>query len=180
MTTDTQAFAMETKAMPWWLILIEGISAIIIGIMLFTSTVQTMAVLVVFLGLYWLIKGIFDLISMFVDHTMWGWKLFMGIIGIAAGIVILRNPLMSTFAIPAIFTWLLGFYAILAGIIMLIQAFKGGGWGIGIMGVIGLLIGVFLLGNTLFGAQLVVWLSAATLVIGGIFAVVVAFRARSA
>lgn len=177
--SESKAFAMETKAMPWWLILIEGISAIIIGILLFTSTVQTMAVLIVFLGLYWLIKGIFDLVSMFVDHSMWGWKLFIGIIGILAGIVILRNPLMSTFAVPVIFTWVLGFYAILAGIVMLIQAFKGGGWGIGIMAVIGILIGIFLLGNTLIGAQLVVMLSAVVLVIGGIAAVVFAFRARS-
>ncbi|MDX1415231.1 MAG: DUF308 domain-containing protein [Candidatus Promineifilaceae bacterium] len=177
--SDSDAFAMETKSMPWWLILIEGISALIIGVLLFTSTVQTMTVLVVFLGLYWLIKGIFDLISMFVDHSMWGWKLIIGIIGILAGVVILRNPLMSTFAVPAIFTWVLGFYAILAGIIMLIQAFKGGGWGIGIMGVIGMLIGVFLLGNTLLGAQLVIYLSAAVLVVGGIAAIVFAFRARS-
>ncbi len=110
MSSDSKAFAMETKAMPWWLILIEGISAIIIGILLFTSTVQTMAVLVVFLGFYWLIKGIFDLVSMFVDHSMWGWKLFIGIIGILAGIVILRNPIMSTFAIPVnlhLDTWFL-------------------------------------------------------------------------
>ncbi len=179
MSSDSSAFAMETKAMPWWLILIEGVSAIIIGIMLFTSTVQTMAVLVVFLGLYWLIKGIFDLISMFIDHSMWGWKLFIGIIGILAGIVILRSPLMSTFVVPVVFTWVLGFYAIMAGIVMLIQAFKGGGWGIGIMAVIGILIGIFLLANTLIGAQMVVWLTAATLVIGGIAAVVMAFKVRS-
>ncbi len=179
MSSDSQAFAMETKAMPWWLILIEGIAAIIVGLLLFTSTVQTMAVLIVFLGLYWLIKGIFDLVSMFVDHSMWGWKLFIGIIGILAGIVILRNPLMSTFVVPVVFTWILGFYAIMAGIVMLIQAFKGGGWGIGVMAVIGILIGIFLLANTLIGTQMVIWLSAATLVIGGIAAIIFAFKARS-
>lgn len=178
MTVDDAAFGMKTKALPWWLILIEGILAIIIGILLFTSPVQTMAAIVVFLGLYWLIKGIFDIISMFVDHTAWGWKLFMGIIGIVAGVVILRHPVVSTAAVPVIFTWVLGIYAVIAGIIMLVQAFGGGGWGIGIMGVIGLLIGIFLLGNTLIGTQIVIWLSALTLVIGGIFAVVFAFRVR--
>ncbi|UCC53304.1 MAG: DUF308 domain-containing protein, partial [Anaerolineaceae bacterium] len=81
MSTDESALSMETKSMPWWLILLEGILAIIIGILLFTSTTQTLAVLVVFLGLYWLIKGIFDIVSLFVDHTAWGWKLFIGIIG---------------------------------------------------------------------------------------------------
>ena len=74
---DDAAFGTQTRALPWWLILIEGILAIIIGILLFTSPVQTMAAIVVFLGLYWLIKGIFDIISMFVDHTAWGWKLFI-------------------------------------------------------------------------------------------------------
>ena len=178
MSTDDSALSMETKAMPWWLILIEGILAIIIGILLFTSTAQTMAGLVIFLGLYWLIKGIFDIISMFVDHTAWGWKLFIGIIGILAGIVILRHPIVSTVAVPLVFTWVLGFYAIIAGIVMLIQAFKGGGWGIGIMGVIGILIGIFLLGNTVLGADMVIWLSALTMVVGGIAAIVIAFKAR--
>ena len=178
MSTDEAALSMETKAMPWWLILIEGILAIIIGILLFTSTAQTMAGLVIFLGLYWLIKGIFDIISIFVDHTAWGWKLFIGIIGILAGIVILRHPIVSTAVIPAIFTWVLGFYAIVAGIVMLIQAFKGGGWGIGIMGVIGILIGIFLLANTLLSAKILIWLSGFVLVFGGIAAIVIAFKAR--
>ena len=178
MSTDEAAFGMETQAMPWWLILIEGILAIIIGILLFTSTAQTLTALVVFLGLYWLIKGIFDIISMFVDHTAWGWKLFIGIIGILAGIVILRNPLMSTFAIPVIFTWVLGFYAIIAGIVMLIQAFKGGGWGVGIMGVVLILVGIFILANTLISTAVAIWLSGFVLVIGGIAAIVQAFRQR--
>jgi uncharacterized membrane protein HdeD (DUF308 family) len=179
MSSDSQAFAMETKSMPWWLILIEGISAIVIGILLFTSTASTLNVLVIFLGLYWLVKGIFDLVSMFVDHSMWGWKLFIGVIGIAAGLVILRHPIVSTAAIPVIFAWILGFYSILAGIVMLIQAFKGGGWGAGIMGVIGIILGILVLGNTIAAAIIFVYLGAATLIVGGIAAVIFAFRARS-
>ncbi len=178
MSTEAAAFGFETKAMPWWLVLIEGILAIIIGILLFTSTAQTVAGLVVFLGLYWLIKGIFDIISMFVDHTAWGWKLFIGIIGIIAGLVILRNPLMSTFVVPAVFTWVLGIYAIFAGIIMLVQAFRGGGWGVGIMAVMGILIGILLLGNTLMSALILIYLAAGILIVGGIVAVVFAFRLR--
>ena len=178
MTTEEAAFGFETQAMPWWLVLIEGILAIIIGILLFTSTAQTVAGLVVFLGLYWLIKGIFDIISMFVDHTAWGWKLFIGIIGIIAGLVILRNPLMSTFVVPATFTWVLGIYAIFAGIIMLVQAFRGGGWGVGIMAVIGILLGILLLGNTLMSALILIYMSAGIMIVGGIIAVIFAFRLR--
>jgi len=179
MSTDEAAFGMETQALPWWLILIEGVLAIVIGILLFTSPATMVSSLVIFLGLYWLVKGIFDLISMFIDHTAWGWKLFMGIIGILAGLVILRHPLVSTVAVPAIFTWILGFYAILAGIIMLIQAFRGGGWGVGIMGIIGILLGIFIIGNVLAATIWFIWLSALTLIIGGIAAIVIAFRQRN-
>jgi uncharacterized membrane protein HdeD (DUF308 family) len=64
---------------PWWLELIEGIAAIIIGILLFVQPAATITVLVLFLGIYWLILGIFTLVSLFWDRTAWGWKVFIGI-----------------------------------------------------------------------------------------------------
>lgn len=179
-TVDNSAFGLETRAMPWWLILVEGILAIIIGVLLITSPATMVASFVIFLGLYWMIKGVFDLVSMFIDHTAWGWKLFMGIIGIVAGLVIVRHPLVSTVAVPAVFTWILGIYAIVAGIIMLIQSFRGAGWGAAVMGIIGILLGVFILGNILAATIAFVWLSAVVLIVGGIVAIVVAFRQRGA
>jgi len=179
MSTDEAAFGMETKARPWWLLLLEGIAAIIVGILLFTSTEKTVVVLVQFIGLYWLIRGIFDIVSIFIDHTMWGWKLIMGIIGIIAGMLILQNTLWSAVFVPTIMVWVLGFYGIIAGIVMLIQAFKGGGWGVGILGVVLILVGIFILGNTLISTAITIWLSGFVLVIGGIAAIVQAFRQRS-
>ncbi len=55
--------------------------------------------------------------------------------------------------------WILGFYGIIAGIIMIIQAFKGGGWGVGIMGVVLILLGIFILANAISTAIMWVWLS---------------------
>lgn len=176
---SSDAFAMETKARPWWLLLLEGIVAIIVGILLFTSTEKTIVVLVQFIGLYWLIRGIFDIISIFIDHTMWGWKLFVGIIGILAGMLILQNTLWAAIFVPTIMVWIFGFYGIFGGIIMLIQAFKGGGWGVGILGVIFILLGIFILVNTLISTAIAIWLSGFVLVIGGIAAIVQAFRQRS-
>ena len=176
MSSDTAA--METQARPWWLLLLEGIAAIIVGILLFTTTEKTVVVLVQFIGLYWLIRGIFDIVSIFIDHTMWGWKLFSGIIGIIAGMMILQNTLWAAVFVPTIMVWVLGFYGIIAGIVLLIQAFKGGGWGVGIMGVVLILVGIFILGNTLITTAVAIWLSGFVLVIGGFVAVVQAFRQR--
>ena len=118
MSTDESALNMETQARPWWLLLMEGILAIIVGFLLISSTEKTVIVLVQFIGLYWLIRGIFDIVSIFIDHTAWGWKLFIGIIGIIAGMVILQNTLWSAVMVPAITVWLLGFYGIIAGIVL--------------------------------------------------------------
>ena len=107
----------ETKQYPWWLLLLGGILNIIVGILLLTNPAKTVLALVWVLGLYWLIQGIFILIGMFVDHSAWGWKLFMGILSILAGIVVLRHPIASTAVIPSILILLLGPLSISVGVI---------------------------------------------------------------
>ncbi|MBK7916549.1 MAG: DUF308 domain-containing protein [Chloroflexi bacterium] len=52
-------------AVPWWAVLIQGISALIIGILLITNPAMTTIVLVQFVGIYWLISGIFLLSASF-------------------------------------------------------------------------------------------------------------------
>src|SRR4051794_16325648 len=99
--------AAPSRTTPWWLVLLEGISLIIIGILLFTDTDQTVFTLVLFLGIWWFIGGIFDLVSIFMDRSHWGWKLFSGILGIIAGLAIVRHPLWAAFLVPASLVWVL-------------------------------------------------------------------------
>jgi uncharacterized membrane protein HdeD (DUF308 family) len=60
----------------WWLLLMGGILNVIIGLLLLTAPVKTVLLLVLTLGIYWLVTGIFILVGMFVDQSAWGWKLF--------------------------------------------------------------------------------------------------------
>src|SRR5689334_19239905 len=83
------AMVMEKAPRPWWMTLILGILALSVGGILLwgsvTAKTQTWLLLVEVLGFYWLIRGIMDIVSIFVDHTAWGWKLFIGVISILAG-----------------------------------------------------------------------------------------------
>ncbi len=51
MTSETVATQLETSSVPWWLILIEGIAAIMVGILLLANPDNTFAVLVRLLGI---------------------------------------------------------------------------------------------------------------------------------
>ncbi len=103
--------------------------------------------LVTFLGIWWMVQGIFDIIAIFIDNSMWGWKLFIGIISIMAGFYILSYPIVSAIALPKIFVLVLGIWGLMYGIILLIMAFQGGGWGAGILGVLGIIFGISLMAN---------------------------------
>ncbi len=177
-----EATALETKQMPWWVGLMGGILNIVVGILLLTAPAKTVYLLVVAFGIYWIISGIFMLVGMFVDHSAWGWKLFMGVISILAGVVILRYPLISALTIPSILILLLGIQGVIVGIISLIMAFKGGGWGAGILGALSIFFGVILMANYTSPGMVVtfIWVAAIFALIGGIAQIFQAFRQKSA
>ena len=185
MTTAT-AVATPTRQRPWWLTLISGILALIIGATLLwapaKTRIDTYLLLVTFLGIWWMVQGIFDIISIFIDHSMWGWKLFIGIVSTVAGFYIVSYPIASAIALPKIFVLVLGIWGLMYGIMLLIMAFQGAGWGAGILGVLGIIFGLALMGNYyVLGMGLaMLWTAAWFAVIGGIVMIVQAFRQRSA
>lgn len=183
---SAEATSLETKARPWGIILVEGIIAVVLGAILLwapaKAKVEVYTILVAVLGLWWIISGIMTLVHMFQDHTAWAWKLFMGAISIIAGFYVLMYPVATALALPRIFVLVLGIWGIINGIVMLVMAFKGGGWGVGILGGIWLLLGIWLVANwTAPGMGLAfLWAAAFTALIGGIILIIQAFRQRSA
>ncbi len=177
MTTAT-ATESDVKMIPWWLVLLEGIAAIILGVLLLTNPGATTLVLVQVLGIYWFIDGIFRIVSIFIDSSMWGWKLFAGILGIIAGIIIIQHPIWSTLLLPEVAIIILGVDGIIIGIVSLIQAFRGGGWGVGVLGVISIIFGIILLANPIIGAVALPWVLGIFAFVSGIFAIIMAFRLR--
>jgi uncharacterized membrane protein HdeD (DUF308 family) len=163
---------------PWWLVLLEGIALIIIGLMLLAKPGMTTVIAVQIIGIYWLVGGVFKIISIFLDSSMWGWKLFAGIVGILAGIVILQHPIWSPLVVGGTLVVILGIEGLIYGGISVFQAFKGAGWGVGILGVISILFGILLLANVWVFTFSLPWAIGILSIVGGIVAIVMAFRLK--
>ena len=172
----------ETQRHPWWLTMMGGILNVVIGLLLLTTPVKTVLLLVLTLGIYWLVTGIFLLVGMFMDHSAWGWKLFSGLISILAGILILRHPLISAVEIPALIILFIAIQGLVTGMLMVIMAVKGGGWGAGILGILSMIFGLILLLNFANLGTIVtfVWFVAVLALAGGIFQIIQAYQQRPA
>lgn len=178
MTANTQAAGEQPVSIPWWLVLIEALAAIIIGLLLLINPGSTMAVLVRLLGFYFLITGILSIIAIFIDSSAWGWKLISGILGILAGIVIVDYPLWSAFIVPTIFLLVIAVFAIIIGVINLIHAFRGAGWGKGALGVMSILLGVVILARPLLATLSLPLILGILALAGGFLALIDAFRIK--
>ena len=168
----------RAEALPWGLVLVEGIVVAILGLVLLVAPGASLVFLVELLGIYLLIAGIFRIIGIFLDSSSWGWKLAAGILCLIAGLAILTNPLWSTTLAS---TWLVifvGFLAMLQGAAGLVVALQGGGWGMGALSVLGILLGLFLVINPLIGVAALTLILAIFMLIGGVGAVIQAFRMR--
>ncbi len=184
----TTAVQTQSRQRPWWLTLLTGISALILGIFFLwgaagpAKKADVFLMLVTFLGIWWLVQGIFDIVAIFIDRSMWGWKLFMGIISILAGWYVLAYPLAAAIALPRVLVLILGIWGLMYGVMLIIMAFSGGGWGAGILGGLGILFGLALIADygTLFSGLAMLWSMAVLGVVGGIVLIIQAFRQRTA
>ena len=179
MTTSVAQQSSYPGGVPWWLVLIEGIALIILGLLLLVSPGMTTLILVQFVGIYWLVAGIFKIISIFMDSSGWGWKLAGGILGILAGLIVIQHPLWSPFIIGSALVIILGIQGLIIGVVGLIQAFKGGGWGAAVLGVISILFGLLFLFNVGGFTLALPGAIGILALIGGVIATVGAFRVKS-
>ena len=76
----------------------------------------------------------------------------------------------------------LGIWALMEGIMLLFMAFRGGGWGAGILAVISIVLGLILIGDygQLGTGLAMLWAASIWALIGGVVLIVRAFQQRKA
>jgi len=172
------AVAREEELYPWWLVLLQGIAMLILGALLLIKPGMTTVVVVQLVGIYWFVAGIFNIVSIFIDSERWGWKLIMGVLGIIAGIIVVQYPLWSTIVVDLTVIWFLGIGGIIMGLISLLMAFQGGGWGAGLLGLVSIIFGAILIANRFAAGLSLPWVIGIFAIVGGIASIFQAFRLR--
>lgn len=165
----------------WWIALLQGIAAIIVGALLVAEPADTFLALLPLIGIYWLVIGLLALVRMFIDRSIpWIWSLLTGVVGVLAGIAVLRHPLLAAIMIPTVLVIVLGVEGLVMGILEIIEGFQGGGASSFILGVINLLVGLVLLARPMAAALAVPLVFGILLLVQGVALVVWAFRVRAA
>jgi uncharacterized membrane protein HdeD (DUF308 family) len=165
----------------WWIALLQGISAIIIGALLVAEPAETFLALLPLLGIYWLVIGILSLVRIFIDRSVpWILSLLTGVIGVLAGVAVLRHPMIAAIMIPTVLVIVLGVQGLVMGILEIVEGFRGGGAWSFILGVINILVGVLLLARPMAAALAVPLVFGILLLVQGLFLLIWAFRVRTA
>jgi uncharacterized membrane protein HdeD (DUF308 family) len=107
----------------WWAVLLEGVAGIILGVLTFFWPGTTALVLVYFIAAWALITGIFEIVAAIrLRKEIEGeWMMILsGIISIILGLFLVVAPGAGALGL----TWVIGAYAIVFGILMIILAFR--------------------------------------------------------
>ncbi len=115
-------FAGE-RASHWVPMLLGGLAGIAIGVVTFFRPGITALALVFLIAAWAIVTGVFEVVTgiEFTGQVKGSWALWLaGLFSIAFGVLIAVNPGSGVLAI----LWLIGFYAILGGVLRLVFAYR--------------------------------------------------------
>jgi uncharacterized membrane protein HdeD (DUF308 family) len=179
-----QAALATSLSAHWKLFLIEGIVLVILGVAaVMLPLIATIAVAIM-IGWIFLLSGVVGLLSTFRMRSAPGfwWSLISGILGVVAGIVLLRWPLSGAFSLTLVLT----LFLVLEGIVSIMFALEhkrelSGRWGMMLVsGVVDLILAAMIYaglpGTAAWAIGLLVGIN---MVFGGAALIAMALHARN-
>ncbi|MCJ7545276.1 MAG: DUF308 domain-containing protein [Deltaproteobacteria bacterium] len=170
----------------WWLILLRGIVLVLLGILFLTRPAATLTLVIWFLGAYWFVDGIVTLVKSIKGRKTikyWGWGIFVGIIGIIAGLLVFSHPVAATLLTTTFLVYFLGFAAMISGISSIVTGISlrkkiSNEWSMVFGGVVWFLLGLLLVAHPLVALLVYIYTVGILAIIGGIMLVANAFVIR--
>ena len=161
----------------WWTFLLRGIAAVLFAIAAFVWPGLTLTVLVLFWGAFALVDGVVAIAAG--ARARWWSVLFLGVIGVLAGLVALFMPGITALALVLV----IASWAVLRGILEIAAAMRlrrelTGEWLLVLGGAASVVLGILMFLFPGAGALAVVWLIGLQALIAGIVLIALAFRLR--
>lgn len=173
---------LDRMSRDWWIIALQGVAAIVFGVLALVLPGITLLALVFLFGAYAIVDGVLALMRGFrrggEDGPDW-WRIVQGVVGIAAGLIAFVMPGITALALLVV----IAAWAIVSGAIELVAAYQlrdaiRGEWLLALDGVLTILLGVLLIVFPGAGALALVWLIGAYAIVSGVVLLVEAFRLR--
>jgi uncharacterized membrane protein HdeD (DUF308 family) len=169
-------------ARSWWVLVLRGILAIVVGVV-FTRPSVTLATVVLVFGLYALVEGT---ASAFTALSGWShrkdrWLLLLeGTVGICAGFVTLRTPGITA----AVLIFFIAIWALVTGVLRIVEAIRlrreiGGEVWLALSGFVSLFFAILIMRRPATGALALVWMIGGYALILGATEVMLGLKLRS-
>ena len=169
--------SVRNKVKNWWISLVIGILAIILGVWCIATPDSTLMALSYLFIIAFLVSGVFEIIFAVSNRNIfigWGWSLASGICELLLGVLLLILPLPL---ITGMLVFLVGFWILFRslwtiGEACLLQRMEVKGWGwLLALGILCVLFSFFFLASPLFSAMFIVIFVGIALIFYGIFRV---------
>lgn len=164
----------------WWLLLLRGILALILGILAVTSTGMVLVTFLLYIGILAILSGLFQIIEgIAIKSDDRGLRILEGVLSIIFGLLFLLAP---GFVVSFIM-YFIAFWAIIGGIMQIIYAIKlrkeiNNEWFAILNGVITLIFGLYVFANIAAGALAIVFVFGIFAIISGILMIIFSFKVK--
>jgi uncharacterized membrane protein HdeD (DUF308 family) len=174
---------LDRMSRDWWIIALQGMAAIVFGLLALVWPGITLLALVFLFAAYALIDGVLAFISGIRRGRDGGrpdwWRIARGVVGIAAGVVAFAMPGITAYVLLI----LIAAWAIVSGAIELVAAYQlrdviRGEWLLALDGVVAIIFGIVLIAFPSAGALAVVWLIGGFAIVSGVILLALAMRLR--
>ena len=166
----------------WWVLVVRGVMAILLGLFAFMSPLQTIAALVIAFGAVALIDGTFMSAAAIAARKLtsdWWVLLLQGLLGIGIGVVTLFNPAITAVALLIyIAVWAIGLGLLQVAAAVRLRHEITGEWWLALGGVAGVAFGILLMLRPAAGALAVLWLIGSYALVWGVMLTVGGFDIR--
>lgn len=165
----------------WWVLVVQGVLAVIFGIAAWVWPAATVFVLVILFGAYTLVEGIFAIIAAIrgTDRNGRGWLAFIGVASVVIGLIALFWPGITALAL----LYVIAAWAVVRGVITIIGAVQlrkeiRGEWILILSGAVSVLFGLLLMFWPVSGVLAVIWLIGVYAVFLGIMEIILGFQVK--